>query len=154
MGSYWDLHYIIDTLFQVCGSQNTVLPTLASSPYSALSANSAQICSSLPNPPDEVFLDRLAERFSQHPHIDVGGRPSSSATTTTTTTTSGVDEDDNVDERRGGANDDDDDKACVDDKHLPQHCFRFTFSTFSAFWFPLLAEAKKWAKIKMVISHS
>ena len=110
---------------KVCGSQNTVLPTLASSPYSALSANSAQTCTSLPNPPDEVFLDRLAERFSQHPHIDVGGRPSSSATTTTTT--SGVDDDDNVDDRRG-ANDDDDDKACADDKHLPQHCFRFASS--------------------------
>lgn len=116
--------------------QHPDMPTLSASPYSAVSAAvSASAAASLllgANPPDEVFLDRLAERFSQHPHIEVGGRPSSSATTTTTTTTSGAvgdDDDDNGDDR-GRGDDDEDDKACIDDKQLHQHCFRFLFQTF------------------------
>jgi hypothetical protein len=107
--------------FQVCSTQNPEMPTLASSPYSASLIPAA-------NPPDEIFLDRLAERFSQHAHIDVGGRPSSSATTTTTTSGPEDDNDDNGDDRRD--EDEDEDKACSDEKQLHQHCFRlFKFRT-------------------------
>jgi hypothetical protein len=110
------------TTLQVCNTHNPDLPTLSSSPYSALSANAAANGAPLPpNPPDEIFLERLAERFAQHPNIDVGGgRPASSATR---------DDDDDDDEDRGGDErgdhvDDGDNKAGSEDKLLYQHCFR------------------------------
>lgn len=69
-------------------------------------------------------MDRLAERFSQHPQVEVGGRPSSSATTTSTTTTTGdQDVDPNIEDEQ--INDEENEGKSLRDKELLPHCFKY-----------------------------